>query len=78
VRQRLHQLGVGLLQQLRRARGLAAVVHQPPDAAVTDVLLETERQHLWPQVAVFAHPVALLDDAAVHVDEVQTAVGSVG
>jgi hypothetical protein len=66
------------LEHARLRAGLEILVDETPDAAfgvdfVHAVLLDD-----FAEVAAFAHPVALLDDAAIHVDEVEATVGAVG
>ncbi|NDD39743.1 MAG: hypothetical protein EB082_15280, partial [Verrucomicrobia bacterium] len=48
---------------------------EPPNAATPDVFVEAVLENGFAQVAALARPVALLDDAAIHVHQIQSAVG---
>ena len=70
------QLRCRLVQHPRpRAIAVDAVVCQAPDAAVAHDLVELILLDLFPQVGAGLGPFAFLDDAAVHVRDVERAVG---
>ena len=70
-----HQLRRGLAEHLRRRRAPShAIVGQPPDAAVADDLVEPVLIDAVAQIRARARPLRLLDDAAIHVSDVQRAV----
>ena len=52
-------------------------MHEAPDAAVAVDLIQAILLDDLAEVAAFLDPAALLDDAAVHVHEVEAAVGAV-
>ena len=72
MRQRLHELGGRRLGELRPGAGRLRLAHEAVDAAVADALVQLARQDLVAQVGRDIGPV--LDDASVHVDEVEAAV----
>ena len=67
-----------LVEHVRLRAGLEVLVDQPPDAAAADVLVHAVLLDDLAQVAALADPVPFLDDAAVHVDDVEAAVGAGG
>ena len=73
-----HQLSRGFLEHPRLRAGLKVIVDEAPNTAMAGDLVHRVLLDDLPQVATFAHPVAFLDNAAVHVDEVEAAVGTNG
>ena len=57
-----------------RWAGLQRVMHQPPDAPAVRHFVELVLLDDFAQIRAGPHPVALLDDAAVHVRDVERAV----
>src|SRR3954471_9230259 len=67
-----------LCQHLWSRTRIEVLVRQAPDAAMADVVLEAVLPDFWTQEAAFAHPVALLNDAAVNVDNIEATVRTRG
>ena len=73
-----YELGRGFLKHARLRARLKVIVDEAPNTAITGDLIQRVLLDDLTKVTAFAHPVALLDDAAVHIDEVEAAVGTDG
>ena len=75
VGQVLDPLGRRLVEHARLRAGLEILVTQAIDPAPPNLLLQIVGLDLFTQVRAFAGPIGLLDDAAIHVDDVESAIG---
>ena len=75
MREGLDELRGRGIEQLRCGHGLRCVMHETPHAAAIDDLVHAVLQDHFAQIAAFLRPIALLDDAAIHVADEERAVG---
>ena len=73
-----HQLSRSFLKHPRLWAGLKVIVDQAPNTTMASDLIQRVLLDDLTQVTAFAHPVTFLDNAAVHIDEVEAAVGTDG
>ena len=71
------ELGRRFVEHARLGTGLEIFVHEAPDAAVAIDLIQAILLDDLAEVAAVLDPVAFLDDAAIHVHEVEAAVRAV-
>ena len=67
----------GLLIEHAGSRpGLELVVNNPVDPSLADILVQPVGGHHTPQIGTPAHPITFLDNAPVHVEDIETAIGT--
>ena len=71
------ELGRRFVEHARLGAGLEILVHEAPDASVAIDLIQAILLDHLAEVAAVLDPITFLDDAAVHVHEVEAAVGAV-
>ena len=69
------QLSRLFVEHMRRGVRLGTIVDQPEDAAGVDMLVKPVLEDLRAEERAFLGPVRFLDDAVVHVADVQVSVG---
>src|SRR6187455_1737158 len=69
-----HQFSRSFLQHLRTRSGLISFVNQPVDTTSAEVFIQLLALDYRAEETTFAGPIAFLNNAPVHVNNIQTAI----
>src|SRR5688500_9617646 len=72
----LHEFCRTSLLQPRLFTWLVVVMYEAPDAPASNVFVQLILLHHIAQVRTFLHPIAFLNDASIHIYDVERSVGS--